>query len=206
MRAPVCDGDGSAVCARVGGLVLRARPKTRSPKPCEPFPSASTACGFGTQAFQAALAFNANIGAWNTASVTSLNGVCAASGPARSARTMADALGRASMRRGPLCSAAPPMPRGCAHVQALSRLRGALGVGTAASRGGSIHASENIHLYMHPNIVYVLHAYTCLIHLSVNARIGRRYACVHQCAMVMDRLCAHALAGSCCGLGLIPKP
>jgi hypothetical protein len=26
MRAPVRDGDGSAVCARVGGLVLRARP------------------------------------------------------------------------------------------------------------------------------------------------------------------------------------
>ncbi len=39
MRAPVRDGDGSAVCARVGGLVLRARPKTLNPKPCEPFPS-----------------------------------------------------------------------------------------------------------------------------------------------------------------------
>jgi hypothetical protein len=38
MRAPVCDEDGSAVCACVGGLVLRARPKTRNPKPCEPLP------------------------------------------------------------------------------------------------------------------------------------------------------------------------
>ncbi len=38
VRAPVCDGDGSAVCARGGGLVLRARPKTRNPKPCEPLP------------------------------------------------------------------------------------------------------------------------------------------------------------------------
>ena len=27
MREPVCDGDGSAVCARGGGLVLRARPE-----------------------------------------------------------------------------------------------------------------------------------------------------------------------------------
>ena len=36
-------------------------------------------------------------------------------------------------------------------------------------------------------------------------RIGRGYECVHQCAMGMDRLCARALAGSCCGLGLIPE-
>ena len=38
VRVRVCDGDGSAVCARVGGLVLRARPTTRNPKPCEPLP------------------------------------------------------------------------------------------------------------------------------------------------------------------------
>ncbi len=38
VRAPVCDGDGSAVCARVGGLVLRARPKSRNREPCEPLP------------------------------------------------------------------------------------------------------------------------------------------------------------------------
>jgi hypothetical protein len=31
-------GDGSAVCARVGGLVLRARPETRNREPCEPLP------------------------------------------------------------------------------------------------------------------------------------------------------------------------
>jgi hypothetical protein len=51
----------------------------------------------------------------------------------------------------------------------------------------------------------VLHAYTYIIHLSVYVRIGRCYACVHQCVMGMDRLCAHALAGSCCGLGLNPE-
>jgi hypothetical protein len=64
---------------------------------------------------------------------------------------------------------------------------------------------------MHPNLsIYmcgcVLHAYTYIIHLSGYVRIGRRHVCVHQCAMGMDRLCAHALAGSCCGLGLNPKP
>jgi hypothetical protein len=53
--------------------------------------------------------------------------------------------------------------------------------------------------------VCAFHAYTYNIHLSVYVRIGRGYVCVHQCAMGMDRLCAHALAGSCCGLGLKPE-
>jgi hypothetical protein len=52
-----------------------------------PCPSAWTACGFGAQVFAGAKAFNANIGAWNTAAVTTLYAVCAARGPA--ARTMA---------------------------------------------------------------------------------------------------------------------
>ena len=34
-------------------------------------------CAVGPQAFQSASAFNANIGAWNTASVTTLSSVCA---------------------------------------------------------------------------------------------------------------------------------
>jgi hypothetical protein len=51
----------------------------------------------------------------------------------------------------------------------------------------------------------VLHANTYIIHLLVYVRIGRGYVCVHQCAMVIDRLCAHALAGSCCELGLDPE-
>jgi hypothetical protein len=52
--------------------------------------------------------------------------------------------------------------------------------------------------------VRVLHAYTSIMHLSVYVRIRRGCVCVHQCATVMDRLCAHALAGSCCGLGRKP--
>ena len=81
MRAAVCDGDGSAVCARVGGLVLRARPEPESLNRASPWPSGSTACGFGAQAFHSASAFNANIGAWNTASVSNMASVCAARGP-----------------------------------------------------------------------------------------------------------------------------
>jgi surface protein len=123
VRAPVCDGDGSLVCARVGGLVLRARPKTRNPNPGEPCPSASTASGFGAQAFYGASAFNANIGAWNTARVTTLSSVCAARGPA--ARTMADALGRGF-------GAARPVVRGdTADDVARVRTR----VGTRFARG-----------------------------------------------------------------------
>jgi hypothetical protein len=49
---------------------------------------------FGSQAFAFASAFNANIGAWNTARVTTLSQVCAAF-PARAARhRRRDALGR----------------------------------------------------------------------------------------------------------------
>jgi hypothetical protein len=114
-------GNGSAVCARVGGLVLRARPVSETLSRASACPSAWTACGFGAQAFNSASAFNANIGAWNTARVTTLYQVCAAPGPA--ALTMADALGRASVRRGPLCAAAPPM-RARAHTCRHSLARG----------------------------------------------------------------------------------
>ncbi len=145
MRAPVCDGDGSAVCARVGGLVLRARPEPETVNRASPAHRRRRRCGFGAQAFSAASAFNANIGAWNTAAVTTLSYVCAAPGPA--ARTMADALGRASMRRGRLCAVAPPM-RARVRTRGGTRLRGALGVGTAARRGGSIHASQYTYIYM----------------------------------------------------------
>ncbi len=106
-----------------------------------------------------------------------------------------------SMRRGRLCAAAPPM-RARVRTRAGTRLCGAMGVVTAARRGGSVHVSIHICVYM---CVCLLHAYTYIIHLSVCVRIGRGYACVHQCAMVMDRLCAHGLAGSCCGLGLKPE-
>jgi hypothetical protein len=164
MRAPVCDGDGSAVCACVGGLVLRARPEPETLNRASVGPSAWTACCFGAQAFDSAFAFNANIGAWNTARVTTLYYVCAAPGPA--ARTMADALGlgRASMRRSRLCAAAPPM-RALLRTRAGTRLRGALGVAAAALMGFSILAFEYIFIHMCVRVcfrrVYLHHPFIC---------------------------------------------
>ncbi len=61
---------------------------------------------FGSQAFSSASAFNANIGAWNTASVTTLEAVRAASGPrAPAAGALWSVFGVAR----PLCAAAAPM-------------------------------------------------------------------------------------------------
>jgi hypothetical protein len=61
----------------------------------------------------------------------------------------------------------------------------------------------NVYISMYTCVLYV---HTYIIHLFVYVRIGRGYVCVHQRAMVMDRPCAHALAGSWCGLGLTLEP
>jgi surface protein len=66
-----------------------------------------------------------------------------------------------------------------------------------------MHPKTYIYICVCASVCY-LFIHTLSI-LSVCVRIGRGYECVHQCAMVMDRLCAHALAGSCCGLGLKPE-
>ena len=89
-----------------------------APNRASPCPSASTACGFGAQAFNSASAFNANIGAWNTARVTDVTQVCAAPGAA--ARTMADALGRGFDAARPVVRGGTADARACAHVRALA--------------------------------------------------------------------------------------
>jgi surface protein len=63
----------------------------------------------GSQAFYSASAFNANIGAWNTASVTNMAYVCAAFSAQAARHRRRDALGGSSMRRGPVCATGPPM-------------------------------------------------------------------------------------------------
>jgi hypothetical protein len=65
--------------------------------------------------------------------------------------------------------------RRCARTRAGTRLRGALGVGTAARRGGSMYVNEYIHM-----CVCKLYVYTYIIHLSIYVRIGRGYERVHQ--------------------------
>ena len=107
-------------------------------EPCARVPSAWTACGLGAQAFESAAAFNANIGAWNTASVSNMQSVCAASGPggahnggcALPGFVRCGAAGCA--RRHRRCA------RVCAHVQALA-LRWAHGCryGRAEGRFGT---------------------------------------------------------------------
>ncbi len=75
---------------------------------------------FGSQAFGYA-SYNANIGAWNTASVSNMVNVSAVSAGARNA---ADALGGSLFDAArPLCAVAPPMctrARVCVHVYVLA--------------------------------------------------------------------------------------
>jgi hypothetical protein len=104
--------------------VLRARPNPETLNRASPRPSAWTACGFGAQAFYSATAFNADIGAWNPARVTTLAGVCAAfrpgGAPPQASQTRSAG---ASVRRGRLCAAASPMC-GRAHTWRHSVARG----------------------------------------------------------------------------------
>ncbi len=68
---------------------------------------------FGLQAFYEKKTFNANIGAWNTASVSSMAYVCAAF-PARAACHCGGTRSAgSSMRRGLLCAAAPARAHVC---------------------------------------------------------------------------------------------
>ena len=159
MRAPVCDGDGSAAFACVAGSCCGLGLKPETLNRASPCPSASTACGFGAQAFQSASAFNANIGAWNTATVTTLDGVCAAPGPA--ARTMADALGRGFGAARPVVRGGIADARARAHTCRHSLARG---LGCRYGRAeGRFDTCIRIHRYINM-YVCVFHAYTYIIH------------------------------------------
>jgi hypothetical protein len=68
--APTCCVRARARACAIG------RPRIRADT-CERLRSAWTAGGSARQAFSLAKAFNTNIGAWNTASITTLSGVCA---------------------------------------------------------------------------------------------------------------------------------
>jgi surface protein len=72
-----------------------ARPHPR--RRVRALPAAAKRRVLGSQAFYSASAFNANIGAWNTASVTNLSNVCAAFGP-RAHRGGLRSVGRRRMR------------------------------------------------------------------------------------------------------------
>jgi hypothetical protein len=108
-------GDGSAVCACDGGLVLRARPKTRNPEPCEPLPvgvdrvrlrRAGVLRCVGVQRQQRRVEHR----------VGHQFGLGMRRSRPRRRALRRDALGRASVRRGRLCAAAPPMRARVAHT------------------------------------------------------------------------------------------
>ncbi len=96
-------------------VCVRGRARIRADA-CEYFQAAAERRGLGAQAFLSASAFNANISAWNTASVTTLVSVFAASGPARTAadcaRSVADAC--AAVARGGAADACARARLACA--------------------------------------------------------------------------------------------
>ncbi len=167
MRARTADARTCRAHARACGCAF-GRARNRA-EPCKPFPSAWTACGFGSQAFYQASAFNADIGAWSTASVRTLTNVCAAPGPvARHCRRPR------TRSAGPRCGAAGCAQRhrrrARARARAGTRLRGAMGVGMAcAEETFDIHEIRYVYIF-----VYI---YVC-------SRTGRVYVyvCVYQCA------------------------
>jgi hypothetical protein len=104
----------------------------------------------GWKAFYSASAFNANIGAWNTACVTSLAHVCAAlSGPTARQRKR-DALGgmfgeaRAVVRGG----AADARARVCAQTCGHAHARVSTCIGQAARSKDGLHACVYMYGYV----------------------------------------------------------
>jgi hypothetical protein len=113
---------------------------------------------FGAQAFDCLSAFNADIGAWNTARVTTLNNVCAAFSAAAARHRRRHALGGSSMRRGPLCAAALPM-RACVCAQTCghSHARMSPCVGIAARSRDGIYDCKYIY------VIYIyIYMYICM--------------------------------------------
>jgi hypothetical protein len=118
----------------------------------------------GAQAFYSASAFNANIGAWNTASITSLSSVCAAF-PARAARhRRRAALGRvvdaarAVVRGGTTGARARVCAETCGHAHA----RASTCVGIAARTKDGIYVCMYTCIYIYVSISICMHyTYIC---------------------------------------------
>ncbi len=132
-------------CARAIG---RARIRA---EPCERVPSAVDRGWFGSQMFTVASAFNADIGAWNTAAVMDLYGVCAAFSAtggappqAGRARRVVDAA-RAVVRGGTADAA-----RACVYAQTCGHTHARMPtcVGIASRSKDGIHVFMDIHAYI----------------------------------------------------------
>ena len=131
-------------CARAIG-----RPRIRADA-CERLPAGVDRGWLGAQAFQGAAAFNANIGAWNTASVTTLAAVCAALfRPRRRATAGGTRSAGSSMRRGPSCAAGRPMrARVCAQTCGRAHARVPTCVRIAARSRDGLYACVYTYVYI----------------------------------------------------------
>jgi hypothetical protein len=133
----------------------------------------------GSQAFQSALAFNANISAWNTASVTDVSIVCATFGPARAPRWTCSV--------GLQCGAAV-VRGGAADVRAgaclVVRERMCVQVRVRACMSACTFA---ISLY---------HSHLCVAIHAPDSRCIHTYVYMQQCMRVLvselELLCVHA--------------
>jgi hypothetical protein len=165
MRAPVRDGDGSAVCARDGGLVLPARPKTLNPKPCEPFP-----VGRGPRAASARRRSTVRRRSTRTSACgtprRSPRCTRYAPLPARLARTMADALGRGFDAARPVVRGGTADARARAHTCKHS-LAPSLGCRYGRPEG-RLDTCIRRHIYIHVCVrlcvtrVYVRYPFICI--------------------------------------------
>jgi hypothetical protein len=172
------------VRAHVGWVWLRTYPR----RTVRALPVGVDCGRLGAQAFYWAKAFDANIGAWNTASVTTLAGVCAVPGRRRATAGVPDALGGAfDAARPVVCDSAPTRAR--VRTRGGSFLRGAMGVGMAARRRDSIYIAG-----------CVLHDVRCMVCARVcvcvsvfvppPVYIATNRSDMHVCIYVFDRVIA----------------
>jgi hypothetical protein len=124
----------------------------------------------GSQAFNSATAFSADIGAWSTAAVTTLSSVCAAFSARAARHRRRDALGRvvgagrSVVRGGTADARASVCAQTCGHAHA----RVCTCVGIAARSKDGIHAC--VYMYAYICVLYSLCVCTC-------ARDGYGCAC-----------------------------
>ncbi len=159
-------------------------------------PAAAERRVLGSQAFDSASAFNANIGAWNSARVTDLSRVCAASGPARTAvdcaRPVVDACA-AVVRRGAaehLCVSIGIRIATCARARVHPRF---------SMSNAHMHRPLPCCMYTYIRIGARLFKVVCT-HRSVSTPLSCARACVRVRVCVCVCVCVYCGALHACKL------
>ncbi len=124
-------------------------------------PSVGVDCVWlGSQAFKEADAFKANIGAWNTASVTTLSEVCAAFSAPGGAPPRRDALGGSSMRGAGRCAR---RRRRCARARVCADVWARACAGAHVCRYSCAYERRVICMYVCICIYMYTYIYICII-------------------------------------------